>query len=219
MDYVFLSHMDMDHINGVRELLERQTCSIKIKNLVLPAIKNPDETYLEIERLAAGQKIAVHKMREGDCICTRSMMLTCLAPKAGDTSKNKNETSMVLHVKYKSFDVMLMGDLEKEGEKDLIRRKKLPQLLEGGNKIEVLKAGHHGSKGATSEELLDILKPQMAVLSYGKGNRYGHPAPETIERLEKANCPAVSTEKCGEITFFCLKNEKILVRYGKNVIK
>lgn len=95
---------------------------------------------------------------------------------------------MVLHVKYKSFDVMLMGDLEKEGEKDLIRRKKLPQLLEGGNKIEVLKAGHHGSKGATSEELLDILKPQMAVLSYGKGNRYGHPAPETIERLEKANC-------------------------------
>ena len=70
---------------------------------------------------------------------------------------------MVLHVKYKSFDVMLMGDLEKEGEKDLIRRKKLPQLLEGGNKIEVLKAGHHGSKGATSEELLDILKPQMAV--------------------------------------------------------
>ena len=60
------------------------------------------------------------------------MMLTCLAPKAGDTSKNKNETSMVLHVKYKSFDVMLMGDLEKEGEKDLIRRKKLPQLLEGG---------------------------------------------------------------------------------------
>ena len=219
LDYVFLSHMDMDHINGVRELLERQTCSIKIKNLVLPAIKNPDETYLEIERLAAGQKIAVHKMREGDCICTRSMMLTCLAPKAGDTSQNKNETSMVLHVKYKSFDVMLMGDLEKEGEKDLIRRKKLPQLLEGGNKIEVLKAGHHGSKGATSEELLDILKPQMAVLSYGKGNRYGHPAPETIERLEKANCPAVSTEKCGEITFFCLKNEKILVRYGKNVIK
>ena len=78
---------------------------------------------------------------------------------------------------------------------------------------------HHGSKGATSEELLDILKPQMAVLSYGKGNRYGHPAPETIERLEKANCPADSTEKCGEITFFCLKNEKILVRYGKNVIK
>ena len=219
LDYVFLSHMDMDHINGVRELLERQTCSIKIKNLVLPAIKNPDETYLEIERLAAGQKIAVHKMREGDCICTRSMMLTCLAPKAGDTSQNKNETSMVLHVKYKSFDVMLMGDLEKEGEKDLIRRKKLPQLLEGGNKIEVLKAGHHGSKGATSEELLDILKPQMAVLSYGKGNRYGHPAPETIERLEKANCPAVSTEKCGEITFFCLKNEKILVRYGKNMIK
>lgn len=219
LDYVFLSHMDMDHINGVRELMELPTGSIKIKNLVLPAIKNPDETYLEMERLAERQKIAVHKMQEGDCIRTRSVTLTCLAPRAGDTSQNKNETSMVLHVKYKSFDVMLMGDLEKEGEKQLLRRGKLPQLLEGGNKIEVLKAGHHGSKGATSEELLDILKPQMAVLSYGKGNRYGHPAPETMKRLEKANCPAVSTEKCGEITFFCLKNEKILVRYGKNVIK
>ncbi len=52
------------------------------------------------------------------------MMLTCLARKLGILPKIKNETSMVLHVKYKSFDVMLMGDLEKEGEKDLIRRKK-----------------------------------------------------------------------------------------------
>ena len=113
LDYVFLSHMDMDHINGVRELLERLTCSIIIKYLVLPAIKNPDETYLEIERLAAGQKIAVHKMREGDCICTRSMMLTCLAPKAGDTSQNKDEKSKELHVKYKNLDVMQMVDQEK----------------------------------------------------------------------------------------------------------
>lgn len=219
LEYVFLSHMDMDHINGVKELMELKSSGIQIKNLVLPAIENPDETYLEMERLAESQKIAVRKMQEGDRIGTRSVTITCLSPKKGETSQNKNETSMVLHVKYKSFDVMLMGDLEKEGEKQLIRRGKLPQLLEGGNKIEILKAGHHGSKGATSEELLDILKPQMAVLSYGKENRYGHPAPETMKRLEKANCPAVSTEKCGEITFFCLKNEKILVRYGKNVIK
>lgn len=53
-----------------------------------------------------------------------------------------------------------------------------------------------------------------------KGNRYGHPAPETIERIRKGELPGpFHTEKCGEITFFCLKNEKILVRYGKNMIK
>ena len=83
----------------------------------------------------------------------------------------------------------------------------------------MLKVAHHGSKYSSSEVFLKNADAKLAVISCGKGNRYGHPAPETIERLEKANCPAVSTEKCGEITFFCLKNEKILVRYGKNVIK
>ena len=74
-------------------------------------------------------------------------------------------------------------------------------------------------KGASSEDFLKMVNPMLAVLSYGKGNRYGHPAPETIDRLTQAGCGLLTTENCGEIMIFCDKNEKITIRFGKNVIK
>lgn len=219
LDYIFLTHMDADHINGIRELLEMEVPWVKIKNLVLPDLSAPDDTYLEIEALAKEKGIFVQKMQTGDQVRAGELVITCLAPEKGSISTNKNELSLVLHVKYRTFDAMLMGDMEKDGEKKLVRSGNLKLFQEGKNKLEVLKAGHHGSKGATSEELLELLKPELTVLSYGKGNRYGHPSEETMNRLKKAKCSSISTEKYGEITISYQKNEKMIVRYGKNVIK
>ena len=211
--------MDSDHINGFQELLEMEASGIRIKTLVLPNLQSPDETYLEIERLAKKRGISVKKMQIGDRICDGDLTLTCLGPGSDFVSENKNELSLTLHLQYQSFDVMLMGDLEKEGEDHLVKSGRLEALRKNHNEIEVLKVGHHGSKGATSEAFLDILKPKLGILSYGKGNRYGHPSEETMKRLKNANCTPISTEKYGEITIFYQKSEKMIVRYRKNVIK
>lgn len=187
--------------------------------MVFPELLSPDETYLELETLASAKGINIQKMQAGDKIRDGNLVITCLSPEKDFTSKNKNEQSLALHVRYQKLDIMLMGDLEKEGEANLIRSGRLEDFAQFPDEIEILKAGHHGSKGATSEELLRRLRPKLTILSYGKGNRYGHPSEETMKRLKKANCRSVSTEKYGEITISYQKNEKMIVRYGKNVIK
>lgn len=219
LEYVFLTHMDADHINGIKELLEMDYSGIQIKTMVFPELLSPDETYLELETLASAKGINIQKMQAGDKIRDGNLVITCLSPEKDFTSKNKNEQSLALHVRYQKLDIMLMGDLEKEGEANLIRSGRLEDFAQFPDEIEILKAGHHGSKGATSEELLRRLRPKLTILSYGKGNRYGHPSEETMKRLKKANCRSVSTEKYGEITISYQKNEKMIVRYGKNVIK
>lgn len=219
LDYVFLTHMDADHINGVQEILEMETGGIEVGTLVLPRLEKPDETYLEIEALARKRGAAVQKMQAGDRLRAGKLVLTCLHPEADYHTDNKNEASLVLHVSYGAFDAMLMGDLEKDGERYLTGSGRLEKAKGENNEIELLKVGHHGSKGAASDEFLEILQPHFAILSYGKGNRYGHPAPELKERLKKAGCVYAATANCGEITILCDKNEKITIRYGKNVIK
>ena len=75
-----------------------------------------------------------------------------------------------------SFDALLTGDMGGAVEQLLVRHTDLPDM-------ELLVAGHHGSKYSTSQELLDAVTPELALISVGKDNYYGHPAPETLERL------------------------------------
>lgn len=217
LDYVFLTHMDADHVNGIKELLEMENSGIEIGTLVL-ANGGRTEDDLEMLELAEKRRITVRRMGAGEQLRLGELSFTCLHPDRIFETKDKNEASLVLHARYGSFDAMLMGDLEEEGERYLIDSGRLASET-GVHQTEVLKAGHHGSKGATSEELLRILQPGLAVLSYGKNNRYGHPAAETIERLNHSGCRIVSTENCGQITIFCHKSGKITIRDRKNMIK
>lgn len=219
LDIVFLTHADADHINGIRELLEMEGNGICIQMLVLPDIEQPDESYLEMEALAKQKGTKVRRMTAGEQICAGNFTLTCLHPDKTFQTADKNEDSLAFHMQYGSFDAMLMGDLEGKGEERFLEQWKSGKFGSEDGRIELLKVGHHGSKNATSEELLQALTPQLAVLSYGEGNRYGHPAPETIKRLQTSGCSILSTANCGEISIFCDKNEKITVRYGKDVIE
>ena len=87
---------------------------------------------------------------------------------------------------------LITGDMNDTVEKRLIKYGSLPDL-------ELLVAGHHGSKYATSEELLLATKPELAVISVGY-NTYGHPAPETLERLAAAGCAIYRTDWSGTVT-------------------
>ena len=104
---------------------------------------------------------------------------------------------MTVRVVYQKFSLLMTGDLEGEGEK---------QLLESGIKpVDVLKVAHHGSRNSSSEELLKAIGGKQAVISCGKGNRYGHPHQELLERLKKTGYEIRRTDQEGMIRFIVKK--------------
>ncbi len=109
-----------------------------------------------------------------------------------ETTPSSNNGSMVLSVRLGGESWLFTGDLEKEGEQALLRQ-------EPGLKADILKIGHHGSKTSTTATWLKALNPKLALISVGKNNRYGHPSPEVVNRLNKNHIPILETDKRGGI--------------------
>lgn len=193
LDYVFLSHGDTDHTSGITEMLQNQKLGIKIKTLVLPTEAVIDDALLEIAGIAEANGTRIVVMNAGEKITDGEMILTCLSPSSTYDGEIGNASSMVLDLKYKEFDMLFTGDLELEGEEKAISNGLLRDY-------DVLKVGHHGSKNATSEVFLEIVKPEIAMISAGKDNSYGHPAEETLERLGYVGCKVYTTQENGAVT-------------------
>lgn len=205
LDYVFVSHGDEDHINGIEELLQNQKLGIRIAVLVLPEQKVLDEHLLNLAKLALQSGTKVVTMQGGKTIREEVkggvFTITCLAPGEEYQGNAGNEASMVLYVKYKGFGMLLTGDVEGNGEKELVQS----GLLQD---INVLKVAHHGSKNSSGDEFLNLVKPEIAMISAGRGNRYGHPHQETLNRLEQCGSKIYSTQSEGALR---------LVTNGKNL--
>ena len=193
LDYVFVSHGDTDHMSGIEELLINQKLGIQIQTLVLPPENVLDESLLELAKLAVEYGTRVSVMEVGDTIEDNGMRLKCLAPSSDYGGEIGNASSMVLDLSYEEFDMLFTGDLENEGEELLANSGLLRDY-------DILKVGHHGSKNSTSEEFLRQVRPEVALISAGEDNRYGHPAEETLERLEVVDCELYTTQECGAIT-------------------
>ncbi|MFR8548559.1 MAG: DNA internalization-related competence protein ComEC/Rec2 [Lachnospiraceae bacterium] len=202
LDYIFLSHADQDHINGAEEFLESYECGpggknvhgITVKHLVLPPSADRED-FARLKELANEKEIEVLSMEAGDRITAKDGRLweiSCLAPDAEKLCGESNEDSMVLMLTYGRFRMLFTGDLEKEAEK---------RLAQSGTKLraDVLKVGHHGSAGASSDEFLEQVQPQVAVISCAKVNRYGHPSRETLKRLEDAGSRILQTPQGGAV--------------------
>lgn len=221
LDAVYITHMDEDHYNGIEELLEQVNQNgIPVRRLVLPELceKNKTTEYEEIIQLASVKEIPVLFIKAGDSLKHGEMELTCLYPEgcaaAGDesgqcshASLTTNEASMVLSLRYGKFDALFTGDLEGTGEE--IVRDRVAKNKVTGEGVTLLKVAHHGSKNATSEEFLKTLQPDIAIISCGKNNRYGHPHEETLERLHQIGSKVMSTHEYGAITIKV--GEKIVI--------
>lgn len=200
LDYVFLSHADEDHVSGIREYLESYECGagrknihgITMKYLVLPPTADPQD-FLELKKLAYEKGVKVLVMEADGVIAKGKASFTCLSPDEAYLTGERNEDSMVLMLSYGEFRMLFTGDLEKEAEK---------RLAQSGADLsaDVLKVGHHGSAGASSEVFLSRVDPKVAIISCGKDNRYGHPAKETLDRLYKTGSEVLQTTECGAVT-------------------
>lgn len=194
LDYVMVTHADSDHMNGILELLEDQKRGgIRIKYLLLPATKLIEENYEKLVMAAKENEIPILYIKAGDRLMDGALELLCLHPAKDFVTADVNSYSMVLQVKYGSFQALLTGDLGTAEEEMLLKQ-------EVWQDISLLKVAHHGSKNSSSAAFLETVKPELAIISSGAGNRYGHPHKETLERLAEVGCRVWNTAECGQLT-------------------
>ncbi len=194
LDYVIVTHADSDHISGIVELMEdNKKGGIEIERLMLPKTTLIEENYESLVNLAEECEIPVVYIKGGDKLVAGSLELTCLHPAADYKAEDSNSYSTVLQVQYGEFRALLTGDLGIEQEKLLVKKGILEDVL-------LLKVAHHGSKNSTCEEFLECVQPELAIISAGKDNSYGHPHKDTLERLAKVGSKVMSTAEYGGIT-------------------
>ena len=211
LDYVFVSHGDTDHMNGIEELLLRQDVGVKIHTLVFPVKEVWDETLEALAQTAVSQGTKVAVISSGQKIREEEMEIQCLQPESSYEGEPGNGSSMVLSLQYGAFDMLFTGDVEGSGEESLTE---LLRTKPERRTIDVLKVSHHGSANATTEEFLAAANPGYGLISAGENNRYGHPHEETLKRLEDAGVIVHSTKEEGAITV-TTDGKKITVReYG-----
>ena len=215
LDYVFISHFDKDHINGIIELMD--TTNLQIKTLVLPySYKNysndskisEDKLFVECIRLATEKDIKILYMKEGDFIKNDEILIRCLHPVENIFYSSKNENSMVLDICHKEFNVLLTGDVEGKGEKLLYET-----LYNEKSIYDVLKVAHHGSNSSSPKELLSLIKPKISLISCGKNNSYGHPHVELLERLDDIGSEVFITYESGAVTIKTDGNRMIVEEF------
>lgn len=195
VDYVFLSHADKDHTDGVLEMLKTPAYdAVKIKYLVLTKYAKGNELYEELIEAAdkAGTKVMYiasdFSLQSGDC------EIRCIYPskQLEDDVIDENDRSMMLQIKIGSTDILFTGDLTQCIEEELIADHVLK-----GYCADILKVGHHGSKYSSSDAFLQQIKPKLSLISAGRSNRYGHPHEETIERIEDVGSNWITTSEMG----------------------
>ena len=175
LDALILTHYDRDHAGGAEHLLTR----IDTDLLVLPNV------YSDLD-LAAEQTLYA----SDDLILTAGE--TKIHIYASRIPGNDNENSLCILFDTKNCDILVTGDRDGFGERMLLRNVAIPD-------VDVLVAGHHGSKNATCEELLAAVRPEIVCISAGRDNLFGHPAPELLERLENYGCTVYRTDLHGDI--------------------
>lgn len=192
VDHVIITHSDMDHINGIVELLNMQERSgVKVGTFYMPYACKDVDTYKELAENALNAGTSVSYLRPGMKLNKEGFTMTCIYPKADRPFDNANDMSTVMVADYDGVRLLLTGDIGSEAEPELYSYK---DLIED---IDILKVAHHGSRYSTSDEFLDIVKPKSAVISCERGGSYGHPHKELIERLEEHGVKWTCTSDIG----------------------
>lgn len=194
LDGIFVSHTDQDHISGIEELLElcaQKLTTVRVKNLILPDWDTTGGEYEKLKMLAEQTGIRVQTVREGNLLKAKEAQIEILAPENGADGSDTNEDGMVMKVHFGKFRGLFTGDIGAETEKKLL------DLMED---VDFLKVAHHGSKYSTCQGFLDVVSPEIAVISCSAKNIYGHPSADTIKRLEDCGAQVEYTMKNGAIT-------------------
>ncbi|WP_155593955.1 MBL fold metallo-hydrolase [Lysinibacillus cavernae] len=186
LDIVVATHPDADHIGGLIPVLN----SIAIEQFYDSGKVHTSQTFEEMLTLIDEKNIPYHVPKTGDTI-KFDEDVTVKVLNANEQATDNNDASIVLKMAYGNISFLLTGDAGVSLEKE---------MMQYDVEATVLKAGHHGSNTSSSEDFIRAVKPKVTILSYGEGNKYGHPHAEVVDRLQAIGSKIYATADIGTIT-------------------
>lgn len=205
LDCVFISHPDGDHIIGIIELLDY----IKINQIFIADINNKNDLLEILESKANKYSVPIKRLSKGDRLKIDGLTFEILYPSKNIVSENYNNSSLVLYMDYNNSKFLFTGDIEKEGESEIVNN--YTKL-----NTDILKVPHHGSKTSSTQNFIDIVKPKVAIISSSKNNYYGHPHKEVVDRYKNIDSKIYNTAYDGAISIKVKSNKLIISTMQEN---
>jgi competence protein ComEC len=191
LDVLALSHAHSDHMGGMPAVMR----NFRPRELWVSIDPNSD-AYRVLLSEAKDFGVQVRHFYAGDQLAWGGTQVTILAPETGYSNPREpvNNDSLVMRMQYGKSSVLLEGDAEAPSEREMLAHGRVAA-------VTLLKIGHHGSRTSTTQEFLDAVAPKDAVVSVGRGNTFGHPRYEVIERIAEARIKLYRTDQFGLTTF------------------
>ena len=199
LDVLALSHAHSDHMGGMPAVMR----NFRPRELWV-SIDPHSDAYRALLAEANDLGITVRHFYAGARVDWGGMQVSMLAPETGYANPNEpvNDDSLVMRMQYGQSSVLLEGDAEAPSERAMLAHGRVAA-------VTLLKVGHHGSRTSTTQEFLNAAAPKDAVISVGRGNTFGHPHFEVIERIAEARTKLYRTDEFGLTTFLLDRNGRI----------
>ena len=208
LEVVVMTHPQSDHYGGLIEVFRRYNVGI----FLAPSVDNSTQGYQVLKDLVKASQAQIVNPQRGMKMRLGEIQLDILNPTAelqdeepGTVGKNRlgafspkrdlNDFSVVFNLSYGSFDALFTGDIGPEISDQMAKQ----LALSDSRRVEYIKIPHHGSRNGLTGELLDVTSPEVAVISVGKDNTYGHPHEETLKILRDEDIKILRTDEMGSV--------------------
>ena len=187
LDYVVATHPHADQIGGMATIIEQ----LKINKFFMPKKEQTTNIFEKMIDALTNKSVDVYTAKSGVVILEEGALRIEIVAPTSDTYSDLNNYSAVLKLSYGENSFLFTGDAEVNSE----------EQISLDVEADVLKVGHHGSDSSTSTDFLRRVNPKYAVISVGEGNKFDHPSPSVIAKLEQAGVETFRTDLLGTIVF------------------
>lgn len=191
VEMIVSTHPQQDHMEGLVAILG----SYKVDTIITTGVVNKTQLFAAWKEALAKSGAKIYAPKAGDRLAADKLDFDVLWPPAdklrqwqAEAPADLNDTSIVMRVEYGDFCVYLTGDLPKEFLQKIIDRD-----------CDVLKVVHHGSRTGTNQEVVELIRPKLAIIQVGAKNPYGHPHQEVLDLLEANGVKVLRNDADGEV--------------------
>ncbi len=191
VDYLLATHADTDHLQGLTDVAR----NFSINSALIARTPLQDEDFATFYKTLEKKNIPLTMVKRGDVLNFGEVKIEVLSPNSDDNPSVNwdNNHSIVLRIIYGETKFLLTGDIEKEGEAELLQ---MPELLQAN----IVKVAHHGSRTSSTQSFINATKAKLVIIPVGKTSPFGHPHEEVVERWTDSGAKIMTTGEKGTIT-------------------